>query len=106
MYGFGTSCVALCEELWALFDWTCEGRLLDSLIFTLGSGLSSGELHVYTNLPTVIAGTAGGMLRTGQHVRYAEGTPVANLWLSMAQLFGDLRQSLGDSTGVLKEVTG
>lgn len=83
-----------------------QGTLLDSLIFTLGSGLSSGELHVYTNLPTVIAGTAGGMLRTGQHVRYAEGTPVANLWLSMAQLFGDLRQSLGDSTGVLKEVTG
>lgn len=83
-----------------------QGSLLDSMMFTLGSGLSSGELHVYTNLPTVVAGTAGGLLQTGQHVRYAEGTPVANLWLSIAQVFGDRRQSLGDSTGALTEVTG
>ena len=35
-----------------------EGTLLGNMMFTYGSGLSSGMLHVYTNLPTVIAGSA------------------------------------------------
>ena len=81
-----------------------EGTLLDNMMFLLGSGLSSGELHICSNLPTVIAGTAGGQRQTGQHVRYAEGTPIANLWLSMAQVMGTEQTRIGDSTGVLKEV--
>ena len=83
-----------------------EGSLLDNMMFLLGSGLSSGKLHVYTNLPTAIAGSAGGRLQTGQHVRYAEGTPVANLWLSMAHVMGSERNRLGDSTGMLSEIVG
>lgn len=83
-----------------------SGTLLDSMMFALGSGLSSGALHIYSNLPTVIAGAAGGTLETGQHVKYAEGTPVANLWLSMARVMGSRRERIGDSTGVLREITG
>ena len=49
---------------------------------------------------------AGGLIDSGQHVRYAEGTPIANLWLSMAQIMGVKRQSLGDSTGTLAEIVG
>ena len=80
-----------------------EGTLLDSTMFLLGSGLSSGELHVCNNLPTVIAGGAAGAIATGQHVRYPEGTPIANLWLSMARVMGARRERLGDSTGTLGE---
>ena len=83
-----------------------DGTLLDDTMFLLGSGLSSGELHICSNLPTVIAGTAGGQLQTGQHVRYAEGTPIANLWLSLAQVMGVERTHIGDSTGMLKEIMG
>jgi hypothetical protein len=83
-----------------------DGSLLDNMMFLLGSGLSSGELHVCNNLPTLIAGGAGGLIDSGQHVRYAEGTPIANLWLSMAQIMGVKRQSLGDSTGTLAEIVG
>ncbi len=81
-----------------------EGTLLDNTMFLLGSGLSSGELHICSNLPTLIAGGAGGRIQTGQHVRYPEGTPIANLWLSMAQMMGVQRERIGDSTGTLGEL--
>ena len=74
-----------------------EGTLLDNMMFTLGSGLSSGELHIYTNLPTVIAGGAGGKIALNQHLRSPEGTPIANLWLSMAQAMGVKRNRIADS---------
>jgi len=83
-----------------------EGTLLDNTFFMLGSGLSSGKLHICSNLPTVIAGKAGGQLATGQHVRYPEGTPIANLWLSMARMMGVNPTRIGDGTGTLKEVVG
>ena len=78
-----------------------DGTLLDNTMFLLGSGLGSGELHVPTNLPTVLAGGGGGKLRTGRHVQYAPGTPIANLWLTMAQIMGTPRDRIGDSTGPL-----
>ncbi len=79
-----------------------EGTLLDNMIFTFGSGISDGSLHVYTDLPTVVAGRAGGALDAGRHVKSAQGTPIANLWLSMAQMMGLGLDRIGDSTGSLK----
>ena len=79
-----------------------EGTLLGNMMFTYGSGLSSGMLHVYTNLPTVIAGSAGGLLKTNRHEQHAKGTPIANRWLSMANLMGVKTDKIGDSTGPLK----
>ena len=80
------------------------GSLLDNTLFLLGSGLSSGELHVCTNLPTIIAGKFGGQIKTGQHVRYPQGTPIANLWRSMANSMGIDCDRIGDSTGFVREV--
>ncbi|MCX7403543.1 MAG: hypothetical protein NTY87_10680 [Planctomycetia bacterium] len=77
-----------------------EGTLLDNTMFLLGSGLGSGELHEPTNLPTVLAG-GGGTLRTGRHVQYSPGTPIANLWLTMAKIMGLPSDRIGDSTGPL-----
>ena len=81
-----------------------EGTLLDHTAFMLGSGLSSGEHHVCNNLPTVIAGRCGGTIQTGQHVRYAEGTPIANLWRSLASAMGVELSRIGDSTGLIGEI--
>jgi hypothetical protein len=81
-----------------------DGTLLDNTAFMLGSGLSSGEHHVCNNLPTVIAGRCGGSIQTGQHVRYAEGTPIANLWRSLAKAMGVDQQRIGDSTGLISEI--
>lgn len=80
-----------------------EGTLLDNIIFLLGSGISSGDLHVYTDLPTVIAGRGGGAIRTNMHNKYAEGTPIANLWLSLAHIMGVKCNRIADSTEPLKD---
>ena len=75
--------------------------LLDNTMFLFGSGLSSGKDHVYTNLPLVIAGSAGGAIKTNHHFKSEQGTPVANLWLAMTQIMGAEIESLGDSTNAL-----
>jgi hypothetical protein len=55
-------------------------------VVKLGSGLSNGGHHVQTNLPTAIAGSAGGAIKTGHHTKYAPNTPISKLWLSMGRL--------------------
>ena len=79
-----------------------EGTLLDNMMFTLGSGISDGSLHIYTDLPTLIAGGAGGAIKPGRHIKSEKGTPIANLWLSMINAMGVKIDQLGDSTGKLK----
>ncbi len=79
-----------------------EGTLLDNVMFTMGSGLSSGMLHECTNLPTVVAGLGGGAISANQHIKHPKGTPIANLWLSMAKIMGANKDRIGDSTGTLK----
>ena len=79
-----------------------DGTLLDNVMFTMGSGLSSGMLHECTNLPTVVAGLGGGSISVNQHIKHPEGTPIANLWLSMAKIMGASKERIGDSTGILK----
>ena len=90
----------ICQKMDAIQEG--NGTLLDNMMFTYGSGLSSGMLHEYTNLPTVIAGSAGGQLKTNRYDQHAKGTPIANLWVSMAQAMGCPIKQLGDSTGTLK----
>ncbi len=75
--------------------------LLDQSLFVFGSGLSSGKTHVYSDLPIVIAGSAGGAIQTNHHLRSKPGTPVANLWLSLVRTMGVEIKSIGDSTGTV-----
>ncbi len=79
-----------------------EGTLLDNMMFTLGSGLSSGELHICTNLPTIIAGGGGGNVTLDRHLKSPAGTPIANLWLTMARNMGVTIDRIADSTGPLE----
>ena len=79
-----------------------EGTLLDNSMFLLGSGISDGSLHVYTDLPTIVAGRGGGAMATNYHLKSPKGTPIANLWLSMARIMGVKVDAIGDSTGALK----
>lgn len=78
-----------------------DGSLLDNMMFMLGSGISDGSLHVYTDLPTVIAGGAGGRIQGDRHIASPQETPIANLWLSLAQMMGVKTKRIGDSTGPL-----
>ena len=75
--------------------------LLDNTIFTYCAGLGDGATHQYTELPIIVGGSGGGRLRTGQHLHCAQGTPLANLWLTQAQVMGATRARFSDSTATL-----
>ena len=78
--------------------------LLDNTIFTYGSGLGDGATHQYTELPIIVAGSGGGRLKTGQHLHCADGTALANLWLTHAQVMGLKRERFADSTGPVQQL--
>jgi Protein of unknown function (DUF1552) len=80
-----------------------EGSLLDHSMILYGAGLSDANLHLYTDLSLLLV--AGGVrgIKGGQHVRYANRTPMANLLLTMLDK-ADVPHvdQLGDSTGRLE----
>ena len=79
-----------------------DGSLLDHAIILYGSAISDGNLHLYTDLPTLVF--AGGVSKTkgGQHIRYPRGTPMNNLFLTMLDKANvPYVEKLGDSTGRL-----
>ena len=78
--------------------------LLDNTIFTYGSGLGDGATHQYTDLPIIVAGSGGGRLKTGHHLHCSEGTPLANLWLTHANLMGINATRFADSTGPVESL--
>ncbi len=51
-----------------------------------------------------MAGSGGGRLKTGRHLQCAEGTPLANLWLTQASALGLARDRYADSTGTIPEI--
>jgi hypothetical protein len=55
-------------------------------------------------LPVFVAGGANGRMKGGRHLQYAEGTPMANLLLSILNKAGIPQESVGDSTGLLTEL--
>ncbi|MDG1874170.1 MAG: DUF1552 domain-containing protein [Mariniblastus sp.] len=79
-----------------------EGSLLDSCSFVLGSGIGNGAIHSYEQLPVIVAGSGGGVFKTGHHLTAAKGTPLANLWLSLAGNMGVKLDRFADSTERLK----
>jgi hypothetical protein len=79
-----------------------EGTLLDHCVIAYGCGNSDGNRHNHDNLPILLAGGGGAGVKTGRHIRYPDGTPLMNLWLSMLDRVGAPADALGDSTGRLK----
>jgi len=79
-----------------------DGTLLDHSMIVYGSALADGNAHQHNNLPTVLAGRANGTLRPGRHIRYADETPMTNLFMSMLDRMGVPVEQIGDSTGRLE----
>ena len=83
-----------------------EGTLLDHSMILFGSGFRDGNRHDPHNLPLVLAGRAGGKLKTGRHLVYDRNTPLANLYCSMMEGMGTPVERFADSTGPLKGLAG
>jgi hypothetical protein len=81
-----------------------DGSLLDHSMIVYGSGLSDGNRHAHDHLPVILAGRAGGSIKSGRHVIYPAETPMANLYVAMLDRMGVPRESFGDSKAELDQL--
>ena len=78
-----------------------DGSLLDHSIVMYGSPLGDSNVHNHKRVPIFLAGHASGKIQGGQHIRSKEGTPMANIMLTMAHKLNMNIESFGDSNGVI-----
>ncbi len=83
-----------------------DGTLLDNTVVLYGSGMSDGNTHNNYNVPVVVIGGPENGLAGNRHLVYPEGTPLANLSLSLMEKFGVRVESFGDSSGNLPLLSG
>jgi hypothetical protein len=78
-----------------------DGSLLDHSLVVYGSGMANPNQHDHAPLPVLLAGGGAGRLEGGRHVRAADGTPFANLLVTVLDKLDVHVDSFGDSTGAL-----
>ena len=76
-----------------------DGNLLDHSLVLYGSPLGDSNAHNHRRVPIFIAGHANGGIQGGQHVRCKEGTPMANVLLTVLRKVGMNVEKIGDSNG-------
>jgi hypothetical protein len=81
-----------------------DGSLLDHMTVLYGGGISDGNSHLHDNLATVLVGGASGQWN-GHHIKYPQGTPMTNLYLTLLEKMGVQSEKLGDSTGMIEHLT-
>jgi hypothetical protein len=74
-----------------------DGSLLDHSLIVYGGGMGNPNQHAAGPLPMVAFG--GGAGRGNRHLRTPENTPVGNLWVEVANRFGEPMDRFGVSTG-------
>ena len=81
-----------------------DGTLLDHTLYLFGSGMGNPDAHDHANLPIVVAGGGAGNVKGGQHIKYKEPTPLANLHLTLLEKAGVRLDSFSDSRGKVNEL--
>jgi len=77
-----------------------DANLLEKTLILYGSPMANGNLHNHRNCPLLVLGHGGGIHEGGMHLKAAEGTPMANVMLTLLHKLGvDDLPSFGDSTG-------
>jgi hypothetical protein len=83
-----------------------DGSLLDHSIILFGSNMANSDAHNNDPLPQALIGRGGG-IRGGQHLRYPQDTPHANILVTILERAGVPAyefEEFADSTGPLSEV--
>ncbi len=81
---------------------TMEGdtSLLDKTTILYGSPMGDANLHNHRRCPLILLGKGNGQLAGNVHLKAPDGTPMANVMLSLLHRMGrDDVRSFGDSTG-------
>jgi hypothetical protein len=79
-----------------------DGNLLDHSLVLYGSPMGDSHLHEHKRVPVFLAGHANGAVRGNLHLNCPEGTPMANLLLTIGRRLGvETFDRIGDSNGEL-----
>ena len=78
-----------------------DGNLLDHSLVMYGSPMGDSNVHNHKRVPVVLAGHASGKIKGNLHLREKDGTPMANIMLTMMQKLGVPIQQFGDSNGTV-----
>ena len=79
-----------------------DASLLDKTLIVYGSPMGDSNLHNHRRCPLILLGGANGKLAGNNHIKAADGTPMANALLAVANTLGmDDMKTFGDSTGAL-----
>jgi hypothetical protein len=81
-----------------------DGSMLDHSIFLYGSNMSNSNAHDEFPLPTLVVGRGNGRIKGGQHLKYPDKTPLANLLLTVLERAGIPEKTIGNSSGLMSEV--
>ena len=81
-----------------------NGSLLDHTVLLYGSGMGNPSTHDHENLPVLVAGGSACGVKGGRHVKYEQGTPLANLHLTLLHRVGVYLDSFGDSNGKVEDL--
>jgi len=81
-----------------------DGSMLDHSIILYGSNMSNSDRHNQFPLPTAILGGGCGKLKGGQHLRYPDHTPLANVLLTILDRAGVPAEKVGDSNAKMVEI--
>ncbi len=81
-----------------------DGSLLDHAMLLYGGNMSNSNLHDHVNLPIALIGGGNGKLKGGQHLRYPDDTPLANLMVTILDRAGVPTEGVGNSNGILSEI--
>ena len=77
-----------------------EGTLLDHSLVLYGTNMGNSNQHLHFDVPHILAGGASGQLKGGRHMAVPSKTvTTGNLLLSILDLYGIHRESIGDSNG-------
>jgi len=77
-----------------------DGNLLDKTLIMYGSPMADANLHNHRRCPLLLLGGANGALANDLHLKAPDGTPMADVMLSLLHKMGaDDITSFGDSIG-------
>jgi hypothetical protein len=77
-----------------------DSSLLDKTLMIYGSPMGNSNVHNHKRCPLFLAGRADGHLKGNLHLKAPDGTPMANVMLTLLHDLGlDDLDAFGDSTG-------
>jgi hypothetical protein len=77
-----------------------NGNLLDNSLVIYGSPMGDSNVHNHKRCPLFLAGKMGGRLKGGLHLKAADGTPMANVMLTLLHNLGlEDMTAFGDASG-------